>query len=211
MPRMDESKRLSQPLTTLRIEGGKNPGEICLVFAAWCFSFVQELEFGGEIWDTIRRSVSYGRKWATNTWIAPEEPLVIDGIANYELDRPWSGLVWTAPDIMDTWTESLARFPLLERPCRGKPARVCSLDVPLTQKRANLLLITSENLYIDVLMLSCLFSEEKIESPSASDPPGNRQCGEESGNLLRRPGLPATKLICFVYHTIIFHCACSIE
>src|SRR5579875_3976896 len=58
MPRMDESKRLSKPLTALRIEDGKNSGEICLIFGARYFSFVQKLEFWGEIRDTIRCSVS---------------------------------------------------------------------------------------------------------------------------------------------------------
>jgi hypothetical protein len=143
---MDESKGLSQPLATLPIKRR----------------------------DTNIRSVPHSSKRATNTRIAPEKPLVIDGVDNHELDSPGIGLVRTAPDIMDTRTEEATRFPLTERPLSWKLSRVRTLDIPLTENSANFLLITSKELHIDVLMISCLYSEKEIECPSASDPPGNR-------------------------------------
>lgn len=52
------------------------------------------------------------------------------------------------------------------------------------------MLISTQHEDIDILMLSRLNSEEEIECPSASDPPGNRERGKELGNVLWLPWLP---------------------
>jgi hypothetical protein len=170
---MDESKRLSQPLATLYVQSWQSPGEIHSVFGAQRSGFVQKLEFWCKIRDAIRRSTPESCKWTTNLWITPEEPPVIDGIDNHKLDHPGLSFVRTAPDIMDIRIEKLASFPLSEWPGRWKYFWVSSLDIPAIEKRANFLLITSEDLHINVPMFSCVFSKKEIEGPSASDPPGN--------------------------------------
>jgi hypothetical protein len=67
------------------------------------------------------------------------------------------------------------------------------LNVPSLQLRTDLVLISAQKEDIDILMLSCFSSEEEIECPSASDPPGNRERGKEAGNLLRLPCATSTR------------------
>src|SRR6266567_2349729 len=79
---------------------------------------------------------------------------------------------------------------------------MCFLNIPSLEPRTDLVLILAQKEDIDILMLSCFSSEEEIECPSASDPPGNRERGKESGGFLWLPGLPWPKWVRLVCHTM---------
>src|SRR5258708_246963 len=76
------------------------------------------------------------------------------------------------------------------------------LNIPSLEPRTDLVLISTQKEDIDILMLSCLTSEEEIECPSASDPPGNGERGKEPGHFLWLPRLPWPKMIRLVCHTM---------
>ncbi len=76
------------------------------------------------------------------------------------------------------------------------------LNIPSLKPRTDLVLISAQKEDVNILMLSCLNTEEEIECPSASEPPGNRERGKEPGNFLWLPRLPWPKMVRLVCHTM---------
>jgi len=88
--------------------------------------------------------------------------LIIGDISNHELESPGSCLARTTPYIVYVKAQMPIRFPLAERPICGK-LRVRFLYVPPTKNRTDRLLITSQELYIDVVMIPRLRTNKEIE------------------------------------------------
>src|SRR5947209_6065394 len=119
MPRMDKSKGLSQPFSTLSIKSGECPGEIRLVLRTQTLSFVEQLDFWSKIGNAIRCDPSQSRERTTDLCRATRNPLVMVGIYDHQLESPGSILVRTAPNIVDRSWEKRVLFPFLEGPRTG--------------------------------------------------------------------------------------------
>jgi hypothetical protein len=74
------------------------------------------------------------------------------------------------------------------------------LNIPALQMGANLALIPAQKDDINILMLSCFFSAEEIDSPSTGNPPGNRERRKEPRNILWLSGLSCPKMIRLICH-----------
>lgn len=119
MPRMGESKGLSQPFSTLSIKSGECPGEIHLVLRAQPLGFVEQLNFWSKIGNAIRCDRSQSRERTTDLCRATRNPFVMVGVYDHQLESPGITLVRTTPNIMDRSRERHVLFPFLERPRTG--------------------------------------------------------------------------------------------
>jgi hypothetical protein len=75
-----------------------------------------------------------------------------------------------------------------------------SLHVPGAKQRANRLLVTAQNLHVDVLMFPRLLPEEEVNGPSARDPLQNGEGGEEARDILWTPGQPCSPGVRLIAH-----------
>src|SRR6266566_8419232 len=51
-------------------------------------------------------------------------------------------------------------------------------------------------------MFTGLCSYKEVDGPSTGNPPGHVQCREEPGNLVWMPGLPGSKLLPIICHSV---------
>src|SRR5437870_13572188 len=113
--------------------------------------------------------------------ISAKEPLVPIGISDHQLKRPGVACCWTTKDIIGPFPQQHIRLPRLERQgvnqggsCDLKVIRILestALDIPLLEQSTNHLLITSQNLDIDIMMLTRLHQRHR----SSVDPPATTQ------------------------------------
>jgi hypothetical protein len=75
-----------------------------------------------------------------------------------------------------------------------------SLYIPRIEQRSNCVLIATQDLHIDILMLSSLPPQEEIDGPSSRNPPRNKQRRKEGRDIVRTPGLPSAQWMCFIGH-----------
>ena len=101
---------------------------------------------------------------------------------------------------MDSEVECLIAAPGTKRPGFIARGLERGLRIPGAQERSYRMLVTAENLHIDILMLSRLPPQEEIDGPSARNPPGSVQLSEECRDLARMPGLPSPIRLHIINH-----------
>lgn len=162
--------------------------------------FVEQLDLGSNIRDTLRGGVSQSGYRANDGWRAAKAPRIITGIGDHELESPRLSRSGATPDIVDAQIQDLIEEPGAKWPGLITRRRESGLDIPRDKECASRMLITAENLNIDILMLPSLRSQEEVDGPSSRNPPGNSQRSEERRDIVRTPGLPSSQWMSFICH-----------
>jgi hypothetical protein len=74
------------------------------------------------------------------------------------------------------------------------------LHIPFAKQRPYRVLVTSQDLHINIVMLSRLPAKEEINRPSSRNPPGCSEWSKEPGNLTWTPRLPNTQWVRILNH-----------